>query len=144
MMHRVTRAAIATAAISLLALGGATAANAAPRIPLNNGQETTGAEGGAHGFLTYTIDGNQFCYTLSVRDLTAPATDAHIHKAPQGAAAPPVIPMGAPSDTSFMVEDCVTVNNAALLADIQENPRDYYVNVHTSTYPGGEVRGQLK
>lgn len=143
-MHRVTRAAIAAAAISLLALGGATAANAAPRIPVNNGQETTGAEGGAHGFFTYSIRGDQFCWTLDVRDLTAPATDAHIHKAPQGAAAPPVVPMGAPAETDFSVEACRTVTNAALLADIQANPRDYYVNVHTSTYPGGEIRGQLK
>jgi len=142
-MHRVTRAAIAAVAIALLTLGGATAANAAPKIPLNNGQETTGAEGGAHGKFAYTISGNMFCYTLNVTGLTTPATDSHIHRAPQGAAAPPVIPLGAPAETSFEVAGCVTAD-LALLADITANPRDYYMNVHTATYPGGEIRGQLK
>ena len=142
-MHRFTRAALAAAAIAVLSLGGATAANAAPKIPLNNGQETTGAEGGAHGFFAYTINGTQFCYTLSVTGLSAPATDAHVHRAPQGVAAPPVIPLGAPAQRSFDVSGCVTAD-AAVLADLAAQPRDYYMNVHTSTYPGGEIRGQLK
>jgi hypothetical protein len=33
--------------------------------------------------------------------------------------------------------------DAALLAAIEDTPRDYYVNVHTPTFPGGEIRGQL-
>jgi hypothetical protein len=147
-MRRVTRAAIAATAIAVLSLGGTTAAGAAPggtpRIPLNNGQETTGAEGGAHGFFTYTIEGDQFCFTLKVKGLTVNASDAHIHRAPQGVAGPVVIPFGAPAATSFEVDRCVTVSNAALLAEITANPRAFYVNVHTATYPGGEVRGQLK
>ena len=142
-MHRFARAALAAAAIAALTLGGATAANATTKIPLNNGQETTGAVGGAHGKFSYTINGTQFCYTLSVTGLTAPATDAHVHHAPQGVAAPPIIPLGAPHETSFDVAGCVTAD-AAVLADLMANPRDYYMNVHTSTYPGGEIRGQLK
>jgi hypothetical protein len=39
--------------------------------------------------------------------------------------------------------ECVTVA-APLLADLQANPKSYYVNVHTGNFPGGEVRGQMK
>jgi hypothetical protein len=40
------------------------------RIPfdsLNSGQEPTGGEAGGHGFFSYTIDGTEFCWTLSWR-----------------------------------------------------------------------------
>ncbi|MFE5407413.1 CHRD domain-containing protein [Microbacterium sp. NPDC056569] len=142
-MRTSARAALAATAIALLTLGGGAAASAAPAIPLNNGQEVTGAEGGAHGFFTYTIEGTQFCYTLSVKRLTAPATAAHVHVAPQGVAGPVVIGLTIPNQESSETSACTTVDQALLTA-IAENPRAYYVNVHTSTYPGGEVRGQLK
>lgn len=143
-MKRLTRIA-AAAALSLYAIaGGATAASAAPAIPVNNGQETTGAEGGAHGKFSYTIDGDQFCYTLDVTGLTAGAVAAHVHVGDQGVAGPVRIPLTVPNETSFSVAGCATVSDPAILAGIQENPRGWYVNVHTPTYPGGEVRGQLK
>lgn len=143
-MHNATRAA-SVAALSLLAVvGGATAANAAPAIPLNNGQETTGAEGGAHGKFSYTIDGDQFCYSIEVTGLTTAASAAHVHIGPQGEAGPVRIPLSVPGATSFDVDGCATVSDPAILAGIQENPRGWYVNVHTPTYLGGEVRGQLK
>ena len=143
-MHKVTRAAIA-AAISLLAIGGsAAAAHAAPAIPVNNGQETTGAEGGAHGKFSYTIDGDQFCYTLDVTGLTTGAVAAHVHVGAAGVAGPVRIPLIVPNETTFEVEGCATVTDAAILTGIQQDPRGWYVNVHTPTYPGGEVRGQLK
>src|SRR3954470_5123605 len=134
-MHRITRAAIASAALAVFALGGAaTAANAAPAIPVNNGQETTGASGGAHGKFSYTIDGDQFCYTLSVTGLTGPAMAAHVHIAPQGVPGPILIPLTVPMQTSFDVAACTTAD-PGLLAAIQANPRAYYVNVHTMMFP---------
>ena len=142
-MRRATRAALATTAIAVLAFGGGAAASAAPSIPVNNGQETTGAEGGAHGFFSYTIDGDQFCYTLEIEGLTAPTVAAHVHVAPRKVAGPIVVPLVVPNEATFETEGCTTAD-PALLAAIAENPRDYYVNVHTPTYPGGEVRGQLK
>ncbi|WP_137844091.1 CHRD domain-containing protein [Microbacterium sp. 2FI] len=142
-MRRATRGAIAMAAITLLAFGGGAAASAAPAIPVNNGQETTGAEGGAHGFFSYRIAGNQFCYTLEVEGLTAPTVAAHVHVAPRKVAGPVVVPIVVPNETTFETSGCTTAD-PALLAAIAENPRGYYINVHTPTYPGGEVRGQLK
>lgn len=142
-MHIVTRAASVTA-IALLAVGGAAAASAAPAIPLNNGQETTDAKGGGHGMFSYMIEGDQFCYTLDVTGLTVPAAAAHVHSAPRGEAGPIRIPLSVPNATSFHVEDCTTVSDPAILAGVQADPSGWYVNVHTATFPGGEVRGQLK
>jgi len=143
-MHHLTRATLATA-VAVLAVGaGTAAAHAAPTIPVNNGQETTGAEGGAHGKFTYTIDGDQFCYTLDVVGLTQPAGAAHIHIGPRDEPGPVVIPLEVPAETSFQVDDCTTVTDPAILDGVRANPGAYYVNVHTPTYPGGEVRGQLK
>ena len=146
--HRVgIRALAVVGAVLALTAGGLGAANAkeggAPAIPLNNGQETTGAHTGASGFFSYTIDGDELCYTLSARNLSEPAVAAHIHLAPRHVAGDIVIPLMVGSGTSWTVETCTTAS-ATLLADVAASPGDYYVNVHTPTFPGGEIRGQLK
>jgi len=38
---------------------------------------------------------------------------------------------------------CVGDQSRPLLRDIKNNPDQYYVNVHTSDFPDGAVRGQL-
>ncbi|GGI47908.1 hypothetical protein BCL57_002621 [Agromyces flavus] len=109
-------------------------------IALNTGQEVTDARGGAHGLFLYTIDGDELCYTLEVSGLTEPAVAAHIHLAPRGTAGDVVVPLTVEPSTDFVTEACVTDSDVPAIAD---DPAAYYVNVHTSTYPGGEIRGQL-
>ena len=141
------RAAATLVAALALTLTGGGVANAVkggvPAIPLNNEQETTGANTGASGFFSYEIEGNQLCYVLEVRDLSQDAVAAHIHLAPRNVAGDVVVPLAIGVGTSWTVDTCTTAD-PALLAAIEENPRSYYVNVHTPTFPGGEVRGQLK
>ena len=81
----------------------------------------------------------QVCYVLDVKNLTAVA--AHIHKGAGTAAGPVVVPLTTPSasGTSAGCAPAARTLVAAMLAD----PAGYYVNVHTSTFPAGAVRGQL-
>lgn len=121
-------------------------------IPLNNEQETTGATGGASGFFSYTIDGNQLCYTLEVSNLTTAPFGAHLHPAERHVNGPAAVGLLTPPAATSSVSDCITAVEGATglalstaeLASIAADPGAWYVNVHTTTWPGGEIRGQLK
>jgi hypothetical protein len=39
---------------------------------------------------------------------------------------------------------CVKNVDRGLIAKINQNPKRYYVNIHTRGYPDGAIRGQLK
>lgn len=139
-------AAVTVAAAALLFAGSAAAVAkpaGVPAIPLNNGQETTGADTGAHGKFSYTIEGDRFCYTMTVRNLSEPAIAAHIHLAPREVAGPVVLPLSIGTGTDWTVSECLPAA-PTLLDAIAADPRSYYVNVHTPQFTGGEVRGQLK
>jgi hypothetical protein len=90
------------------------------------------------------------CYDMSVSNLTTAPSMAHIHKGTSTENGPVVIHLfgsggaAAPATTSFTISDfCQSGISQALIKDIIQNPQNYYVNVHTSTFPGGEIRGQL-
>ncbi len=144
---RITALMLATTAA--LAFGGAAAALAAPpdspAIPLNTGQETPRPTvGGAHGTFSYEIEGDQLCWELEVTGLSSGAVAAHIHLGERNVAGPVVVPLTVVTGaTSFETEGCATPPSD-VLAGIEADPSAYYVNVHTTENPPGEVRGQLK
>lgn len=141
--HSVARRLIAAATLGLaLTAMSLPSAGALNRVALNTGQEVLSVRTGASGSFTYTIDGATLCYTLTARNLSVDAVAAHIHVGDRRVAGPVVVPLDVGVGTSFSVSDCVTADTA-LLSAIQDTPRDYYVNVHTPTFPGGEIRGQL-
>lgn len=121
-----------------------------PAIPLNAEQETNEVDSAASGFFSYTIAGDQLCYTLEVRDLTTQPVGAHIHVGEREVAGPIAVPLITPPDTSSTVSDCITavagssVMTPEELAAIEADPRGFYVNAHTQRYRPGEIRGQLK
>lgn len=140
---------IATVASVLLVAPVVAKPGGVAAIPLNNEQETTGALGGGSGFFAYTVNGSELCYTLEVRDLTVAPFAAHIHIGPREVAGPITVPLVTPPGATASVSACITAAEdgamtPAELAAIVADPGAFYVNVHTTTYPGGEVRGQLK
>lgn len=82
----------------------------------------------------------RICYVIHVRGITLPATAAHIHEGAAGVAGPVVVGLEAPGATGHSV-GCV--KNPTEAQAIAANPSNYYVNVHTSDYPAGALRGQL-
>jgi hypothetical protein len=100
----------------------------------------------ATGFGTVVLNAAQTQITVdeSWSGLTAPATASHIHgPAGVGTNAPVLFPFsGVPNATSGAIPEqtfAITAPQvAALFAGL------YYMNVHTSTFPGGEIRGQLE
>ena len=118
-------------------------------IPLNPEQETSPVESLGSGFFSYSITGDELCYTLEVSNLTAAPVAAHIHSGGRNIPGPVVVPLATPPAATSTVSACVTAAEGgtltpAELAAIAADPRSFYVNVHTPRYPGGEIRGQLK
>jgi CHRD domain len=141
-----------TAIVSLLAAGVVLALlvipafsgpNQGPLFASLRGQDEipNGDPDGRGGF-TAIIDGSQFCYGLTVTNL-GQLTGAHVHRGNAGENGPIVIPLALPSGGDpGTSSECVTANTA-LLQEILRRPSQFYVNVHTTAFPGGAIRDQL-
>ena len=83
----------------------------------------------------------QVCFELSVENIGDITIGAHIHLGSSDVAGPVVVALVPPVNGSS--EGCVDGVDPELIMAIRQNPQNYYVNVHTSVYPAGAVRGQL-
>jgi hypothetical protein len=84
----------------------------------------------------------QVCYSLQVQNITLPSAGAHIHAGAAGTSGPIVVPFRTAPDASGTASGCVTAARV-VVAQLLSNGENFYVNVHTTDYPGGAVRGQL-
>jgi putative cell wall-binding protein len=103
----------------------------------------TGASGLA--FLVMDAGSNRVCWALNVDKGTATGTFAgapgsHIHVGGPTTAGPVVVALSVVDDATGTTAGCDT--NAAV-AGVLADPAGHYVNVHTTDYAPGLVRGQL-
>jgi CHRD domain len=84
----------------------------------------------------------QACFVISVADITLPSAGAHIHRGAVGVVGPIVVQLVAPG-ASGRSSGCVAVPRP-LVRELLASPARFYVNVHTTDYPAGAVRGQLR
>jgi hypothetical protein len=84
----------------------------------------------------------RLCFTIGVARIQLPALAAHVHAGGATEAGPVVVTL-IPPDATGTSAGCVDGVDRALLRAIKRQPRAYYVNVHTTAFPDGAVRGQL-
>ena len=96
------------------------------------------------GTVVLTLNPGQetICWEITVSNLTLPATGAHIHEGEAGVAGPIDVTLS-PPDASGKSSGCTSVDRAEV-KEIMHEVDEYYVNVHTTDFPGGAVRGQLE
>jgi len=111
---------------------------------LSGANEVPPADPDGTGTAAVTIDmpNGQICYMLSVQNIALPAVAAHIHRGAAGEKGAVVVPFNLAPDASGNAVSCVKVDSA-LLNDIATNPAGFYVNVHSSEFPDGAIRGQV-
>ena len=140
-------AASVIAGVSLAGIGGAAAAGGKSLSTDLNGVEEAPGPGDAnatgHADITVKPGKNEVCYDLSWAAIDGTVLAAHIHVAPPGFAGQVVVPLfsGALAGTDE-ASGCIDVD-AALVKAIRKDPAAYYVNVHSTIYPAGAIRGQL-
>lgn len=98
--------------------------------------------------VTIDVKNQKLCFVIVVLDVTLPTAAAHIHSGGAGVAGDIVVTLRAPvgiGDTGIgFAKGCVRNQQRSVLRNIRSDPGAFYVNVHTSDFPGGAVRGQLE
>jgi hypothetical protein len=100
--------------------------------------EVSGGDPDGSGWADVTINLGQseVCWKIDYENLD-PTTAAHIHRGLAGVNGPPVVNFSASIGGGCAEAD------QDLLKEILQNPSDFYVNVHTTVFPPGAIRGQL-
>jgi hypothetical protein len=111
---------------------------------LDGAQEVppTASIGTGTGAVSFDDVSNQLSWDISFSGLTGPAVGAHFHgPAAPGANAGVQVDIGAVSGLISPMSGSTTITDdqeTQLLAGL------WYINIHTGTYPDGEIRGQVQ
>ena len=113
---------------------------------LTGGSEVPAGDPSASGTALFRLNPAEglVCFHVVVTGESQPIIAMHIHQAPAGSAGPVVVPLitPTPSGSAQQSKGCVAAA-PALIRQIMASPAQFYVNVHTKTFPAGAARGQL-
>jgi len=120
-------------------------------VTLAGASEVPPTGSAASGSATFKRDGNTVKFDVQVSGITA-VIMAHIHSGAAGANGPIRVNLflgpttgalnGRLVEGTFTTSDVMTLSFDALLAEMRAGTA--YVNVHTTAFPTGEIRGQVQ
>ncbi len=138
---------LSAAALAAVALAAPASAGGRPLSTELLGANEVGAAGDPDGSGTADVTVNpgtgQVCWEITVEGLD-PVILGHIHRAPAGTNGGVVVDFMLTQDdfVDGTASGCTTADRA-LVKEILKDSDGYYVNVHTTAFPGGALRGQL-
>jgi hypothetical protein len=98
--------------------------------------------------LRIDVDGQEVCYDIVVRDIDQPVEpspgigSAHIHGPGGGIAVDLETQFRTTGTDTYIATGCASAS-ADTIEAILTNPEQYYVNVHTASFPAGAIQGSL-
>jgi hypothetical protein len=137
-MRRTLLASVSVVAMLVVALAGAASA-ADIKVMLSGSQEVPVVTTSASGSGTITV-GDDMSISGSVTTTGVAGTAAHIHLAAAGQNGPVAVPLTKSGDNGWAVPAGTKLTDAQFAAFKAGN---LYVNVHSESNKGGEIRGQL-
>lgn len=136
-LHRLGLIALASFSLNLVSVTSAMAVTYQLVTNVDGAQANTASLGMGSGTLTFDDVSNQLDWNISFSGLIGAQTAAHFH----GPAAPGFnagIQIGLPLGSPLVGSATLTATQETqLLGEL------WYLNIHTSTNPAGEIRGQL-
>jgi hypothetical protein len=107
---------------------------------LTGAQEVPSVDTPAVGVATFSLGSDgKLLYEVTATGLKGKPTAMHLHRGKAGVAGEVIYPLTTPS------VDAVTTGTvdfkAADVADLDS--QGFYINIHTESFPGGEIRGQV-
>lgn len=156
-MTKLLGSGLVAAALTVFLTGTAAAQEVRMIATLTGGEETPALLTGALGTADVVVDVTRRSVTVTLNLFNIPTgtTAGHIHIGPKGVAGPVVLDFGFPAGRTgdlgvvfgltirdFRARPEIGINTIedALQAIVGGNA---YVNVHTTGFPGGEIRGQI-
>ncbi len=110
---------------------------------LSSESEVPPAGTGASGEAEVELDPKRgrVCVEVEAEDLAGDVVAGHIHVGSAGSNGGVVVDLGVDSDD---FEACIEGVDPGLIRAIARTPAGYYINIHTTAVPSGEIRGQLE
>lgn len=151
MCKRAFLAALTVAVTGAMVFGG-TALAGDPRLETTVQAKLTGSEvlptepgdpdGAGDATLHLYPVKNKICYNISASNLSEP-TEAHLHMGKAGEEGSVKLKLRTPPQNGDSVRECRRGLSMEFIRNIKRNPENYYIDVHSSEFPDGAVRGQL-
>ncbi len=147
--HRLLTGAAIVVVAGVTGIAGMVSAGGRPlSTDLSGAEEAPGpGDSDATGQADLTLNEGQgeVCFDLSWAQIDGTVVAAHIHVGDAGTPGPIVVElfMGTAFAGTDAASGCVDEVDRDLIKAIRQNPSAYYVNVHSTVFPAGAVRGQL-
>lgn len=111
---------------------------------MNGGQENPPVAGAAtgNGVVSVNATGTQALVTMNWAGLSGNATAGHVHSGRSGVNGPVVCNLSPTAAASGTVQDFLCTFSGAQITSLRQ--AQFYLNIHTSANPGGEIRGQIQ